>query len=146
MLFRRDVLDTIGYLDERFFLYSEETDWQIRLLNRGYRLLAVRAGHSTHVGASSIQQVNATQGYALVRQAAWSHIELARKHRGELAALQARAVTGALFSIRAAALLAMSLRPNHSTLRLRALACAQTAGSALLCPERLRYTPEPFAS
>lgn len=49
---RRDVLETVGCLDESFFLYNEEFDWCERVTVGGYsvRLLPVGA---THVGGGS---------------------------------------------------------------------------------------------
>jgi GT2 family glycosyltransferase len=38
LLLRREALADIGTLDERFFLYSEDEDWQKRALVRGWRL------------------------------------------------------------------------------------------------------------
>jgi GT2 family glycosyltransferase len=41
ILIRRDVLDTIGLLDNRYFIYYEETDWCARAQRAGFRLLYV---------------------------------------------------------------------------------------------------------
>ena len=34
---RREVLDRIGGFDERFFMYSEEMDWCLRIKGLGWR-------------------------------------------------------------------------------------------------------------
>jgi hypothetical protein len=50
MLLRREVLDKIGLLDERTFLYCEDTEYSMRMASAGYRLLyvpAVRIYHKT---------------------------------------------------------------------------------------------------
>jgi len=39
MLVKRDVLERIGLMDERFFLYFEETDWIERARRHGYKTL-----------------------------------------------------------------------------------------------------------
>jgi GT2 family glycosyltransferase len=38
LLLRRSALDQIGGFDERFFLYSEDEDWQRRALRRGWQV------------------------------------------------------------------------------------------------------------
>ena len=35
---RREVLEKIGYLDKRYFLYFEDVDWSLRALDSGYKL------------------------------------------------------------------------------------------------------------
>ena len=52
LLLKRAALDDIGCLDERFFLYSEETDWQRRAHDRGWRI-AVADVPATHEGAGT---------------------------------------------------------------------------------------------
>ena len=39
LLMRRAALEDVGGLDERFFLYSEDEDWQRRAVGRGWRVL-----------------------------------------------------------------------------------------------------------
>ncbi len=38
LLLRGAAIDSVGTLDERFFLYAEETDWQLRALKAGWRV------------------------------------------------------------------------------------------------------------
>lgn len=52
LLLRRAALDDIGRLDERFFLYAEETDWQRRARSHGWRI-AVADVAATHEGAGT---------------------------------------------------------------------------------------------
>ncbi|GAB3800255.1 hypothetical protein GCM10028798_14490 [Humibacter antri] len=52
LLLRRSALDDLGRLDERFFLYAEETDWQRRARSRGWRI-AVADVDATHEGAGT---------------------------------------------------------------------------------------------
>lgn len=53
LLLDRDALDEIGGLDERFFLYAEETDWQRRALAAGWHGRLVPEIVATHVGAAT---------------------------------------------------------------------------------------------
>lgn len=41
LFIKRKVIENIGLMDERFFLYFEETDWVVRARNRGYRIVFV---------------------------------------------------------------------------------------------------------
>ncbi|TAM69459.1 MAG: glycosyltransferase [Microbacteriaceae bacterium] len=47
LLLRSAAIEDVGRLDERFFLYAEETDWQLRARRRGWdiRVAAVEASH-----------------------------------------------------------------------------------------------------
>ncbi len=76
LLLRADALADIGPLDERYFLYSEETDWQKSARARGWDV-AVAEVTSTHVGAG-------TGGDPAVREGHF-HASLerfVRKHHG----------------------------------------------------------------
>jgi len=39
MLVRREAIESVGVLDEDYFLYYEETDWCVRLASRGWRMV-----------------------------------------------------------------------------------------------------------
>lgn len=57
MLVRVSVIDEVGLLDERFFMYGEDLDWAYRIKVRGWRIFynpAVRALHQK--GATSARQ------------------------------------------------------------------------------------------
>jgi GT2 family glycosyltransferase len=41
LLIKREVIDNVGLMDERFFLYFEEIDWNQRVKERGYSILYV---------------------------------------------------------------------------------------------------------
>lgn len=38
-LIRKDIMDEIGYLDERFFMYAEDLDWCLRVRNHGFQII-----------------------------------------------------------------------------------------------------------
>lgn len=40
-LIKRKVIDEIGFLDENFFIYAEDTDWSIRARKAGYKAMYV---------------------------------------------------------------------------------------------------------
>jgi N-acetylglucosaminyl-diphospho-decaprenol L-rhamnosyltransferase len=48
ILMRRAVYESVGGLDERFFMYFEETDWQRRIKEAGWPIWYVPAGRIIH--------------------------------------------------------------------------------------------------
>jgi GT2 family glycosyltransferase len=53
MLVRRKAYEQVGGFDEDFFLYSEETDWQRRMKDHGFRIVFTPAAQVTHFGGAS---------------------------------------------------------------------------------------------
>lgn len=39
MMIRAQVIEKVGFLDEKFFMYGEDIDWCLRIKNAGYRIL-----------------------------------------------------------------------------------------------------------
>lgn len=60
-------LQHIGLLEERYFLYWEDTDWSARALNKGYKLLFVPDSHVWHKVSASIETRSALQYYYFTR-------------------------------------------------------------------------------
>ena len=77
LLIRAEALSDVGAFDERFFLYSEETDWQIRARRRGWKVALVDEVVARHSGAG-------TGGDPWIRQVRFYASEemLIRKHHG----------------------------------------------------------------
>lgn len=48
MLVRREVMERVGLLDERFFLYYEEVEWCTRARRAGFKVLHLPAAHVWH--------------------------------------------------------------------------------------------------
>src|SRR5581483_11898593 len=53
LLLRSEAIDDVGPFDERFFLYAEESDWQLRAIRRGWRVRVVHHVSAWHEGAGS---------------------------------------------------------------------------------------------
>jgi GT2 family glycosyltransferase len=53
LLLRGDALDQVGLFDEQFFLYAEETDWQLRAIQAGWRVAVVQDAVAVHVGGGT---------------------------------------------------------------------------------------------
>ena len=56
MLIRREVIDTVGYLEERFFLYNEEDDYCRRILRRGWKIIFNPQSHIIHLHGMSTRK------------------------------------------------------------------------------------------
>jgi GT2 family glycosyltransferase len=76
MLISRDCLDAVGAWDERFFLYSEETDFALRARDAGFALRYTPDAVAEHVGGES--NVSPPLWAILTR----NRVELFRKRHG----------------------------------------------------------------
>lgn len=65
---RRDALERIGLLDERFFLMWEDTDWSMRAAKLGYRNVVVPGARVRHLGSRAFEgQFSALYCYYFLR-------------------------------------------------------------------------------
>jgi GT2 family glycosyltransferase len=69
MLIRLDVLRQVGLLDERYFMYSEEVDWCLRMRQVGMELGYAPQARVWHKGEGSIQRHSDRRDYHTVRSA-----------------------------------------------------------------------------
>jgi GT2 family glycosyltransferase len=63
LLLRAEAIDDVGDFDERFFLYAEECDWQLRALRRGWRIKLAEGQQALHVGGGSSSDPKVREGY-----------------------------------------------------------------------------------
>lgn len=56
MLVRREAIEQVGLLDERFFLYFEDNDWCLRMRRAGWRIVYDPRFEVAHVGGASLPQ------------------------------------------------------------------------------------------
>lgn len=97
LLVRRAAIDAVGGLDERFFMYYEETDWCLRLRRAGWRTVYDPAAEVIHHdGRSAAQDVARRQ---IVFDA--SRRAYVRKHFGGVAAVALRVWLGATYLFQA---------------------------------------------
>ncbi len=54
LLIKRKVIEEIGLLDERFFMYNEDSDWNDRAASAGYRIVYVPRAKIWHKGSVSL--------------------------------------------------------------------------------------------
>jgi hypothetical protein len=82
LLLRKDVLEQVGFLDEDYFMYSEEVDLCYRIQHAGWRIYWVPQAVVVHFGGQSTQQVPTEMFLHLYH----SNIKYFRKHHGWSAA------------------------------------------------------------
>ncbi|OGO26632.1 MAG: hypothetical protein A2W33_06850 [Chloroflexi bacterium RBG_16_52_11] len=82
LMLRKEVLDQVGYLDEDFFIYSEEVDLCHRIQRAGWHLYWVPQAQVVHFGGQSTQQVPKEMFLNLYQ----SKIKYFRKQYGSLTA------------------------------------------------------------
>jgi len=56
MLVRRKAIEDVGTMDERFFMYGEETDWCYRFKQAGWKIMFAPEGEIIHLGGQSTAQ------------------------------------------------------------------------------------------
>jgi len=56
MLVRRKGIEEVGDMDERFFMYGEETDWCYRFKQAGWKIMFSPEGRIIHLGGQSTVQ------------------------------------------------------------------------------------------
>lgn len=113
LIARAEVVEQIGPLDDRFFLYSEETDWCYRCRRAGWDVRHLPVMTVTHHTSKSYSP-------ELLAQLSYSRLLFARKH---LSRRNARAVHRAValnHLVRVAVLGAAGALPGASTARARA--------------------------
>jgi GT2 family glycosyltransferase len=67
ILVRREVVQAVGPIDERFFIYWEETEWCVRAGQAGWRILAVPAARIWHKGVQRDYRPKPAVTYYLTR-------------------------------------------------------------------------------
>ena len=59
LLVRRAAIDAVGLMDESFFMYSEEMEWQYRMAKKGWLVWFEPAAQVIHTGGASTARVPA---------------------------------------------------------------------------------------
>jgi len=57
MLIRRKAIKQVGIMDERFFMYGEETDWCYRFKQAGWKVMFTPCAEIIHLGGASTEQM-----------------------------------------------------------------------------------------
>lgn len=67
ILLRRQVIEQIGLLDPRFFIYYEETDWCVRATRAGWRILYVPSARLWHKVSAAMGTTSPATDYYMNR-------------------------------------------------------------------------------
>jgi glycosyltransferase involved in cell wall biosynthesis/GT2 family glycosyltransferase len=131
LLLADTALADVGGFDDRYFLYAEETDWQRRAADRGWRVALCPEVVATHVGAGTGGDPVARETHFLA-----SHERYLRSHHGRLGWCSYRAA-GMVGSGTRAALLP-GTRGRNAAVRFRLLAQGPLRAEAKLDRTGLR--------
>lgn len=82
MLVRREVVEQVGLMDERFFIYYEETDWCYRTKRAGWQIYFTPGADIVHYG----EQTTRRQSARMTSIQYQSLLKYFRKHHGWAAA------------------------------------------------------------
>lgn len=83
MLVRHEVLEQVGLMDERFFIYYEETDWCYRTKQHGWKIYFTPDAEIIHYGEQTTRRQSARM--TLIQRQ--SLLKYFRKHHGRAAAM-----------------------------------------------------------
>jgi GT2 family glycosyltransferase len=104
LLVRRDAAAQIGWLDPDFFVYSDETDFQKRLHDAGWRMLYVPQARAIHHEQLSTDAAAASRRITEFHRGRDRYM---RKHHSGVTALAVRMLTAWGYAIRALAALVL---------------------------------------
>jgi N-acetylglucosaminyl-diphospho-decaprenol L-rhamnosyltransferase len=79
LMVRREVIDEVGLLDERFFMYCEEIDWCMRIKKAGWQIVCCPRAEVVHFVGQSTKQFRDDMYVELHR----SRYQLYQKHYGD---------------------------------------------------------------
>lgn len=96
ILFRREVIEQAGFLDEQFFMYFEETDWCFRVRKAGWEIWQVPEAVIVHIYGGSAGGENARLMLHYVK----SQQQYYRKNLGAFQAVLVRLIMIAGLSLR----------------------------------------------
>lgn len=99
LLVRREAFDTLGGLDESFFMYAEDVDFCRRLRHAGWELRYLADAHVEHIGGAS----GTADRAAVARHYRASQMNFYAKHRSVLSGVILRAYLEVRFGLGALA-------------------------------------------
>jgi GT2 family glycosyltransferase len=125
-LVRREALNQVGLLDERFFIYAEDIDWCKRFWNAGWKVVFVPQAQSVHYGGASSSQAPVRFSVEMHR----ANLQYWKKHHGRAAQAGFLTITGLHHMIRLmGGLMLYTIKPEKRTSAAikikRSVACIQ---------------------
>ena len=119
LLVRTDALREVGTLDERFFIFFEDTDLGLRLHHAGWQSALCRTARVVHHGHQTVSQTSV--GSRMEQQVLRSRYLYFRKHHGRYRASLVAALVRVALGVRAAKAFAGSLGRDGGERRLARL-------------------------
>jgi GT2 family glycosyltransferase len=86
LLVRPEAVEQVGGFDERYFMFSEETDWCFRFREAGWKVWFFPGAEAVHVGGSTWKR----NWGPMFREQVRGHLRFLADHRGERQAERAR--------------------------------------------------------
>jgi len=80
MLVRRDAIEQVGMMDERYFIYCEEVDWCYRFKKNGWKILFTPEPKIIHYGGQTVKQMKRKFQFQLMG----SKLIFMKLHKGKL--------------------------------------------------------------
>jgi GT2 family glycosyltransferase len=96
MLIRRQTIEQVGFMDEDFFMYCEETDLCYRLKKAGWKVMYAPVGSIIHFGGQSTEQIRTD----MLVQLRLSILRFIHKHKNKLSYVTACILTILFFAVR----------------------------------------------
>jgi N-acetylglucosaminyl-diphospho-decaprenol L-rhamnosyltransferase len=123
MIVRDEVIRQVGPLDERFFLYAEETDWCLRIKQAGWRVAYLPVMKVRHYGGNR-------PGPQLSAQLTYAKLQYASKHFGPLrrALLRLSLIAGYVLRVAGAGLMSLARPAARERVRAEARSLLVAAG------------------
>ncbi len=109
MLVRRKAIDEVGLMDERFFMYAEETDWCYRFHTKGWKNRFMPDAEIIHLGGGSAPKLGAQRARVTNR----SFVRYMFKHWARPRAIAGVYMIALFYVIRLAALILKKLTTRH---------------------------------
>lgn len=66
-MFRKDLVNEIGYIPESYFLFYEETEWCLKVKRRGYKVVCLPNSKIYHKGSASVNNISGLSEYFMFR-------------------------------------------------------------------------------
>jgi GT2 family glycosyltransferase len=79
LLLRREAFEAVGFMDEGYFLYFEETDWCQKMAAAGWEGWYVPTAAVTHLGGRSVEHANDVRPFFGNHPVHW--VQSARRYR-----------------------------------------------------------------
>jgi GT2 family glycosyltransferase len=96
LIVRKEILESVGLQDPRFFVYGEDVDWVMRIARAGWKLWLVAEAEVVHYGGQSTKQASTR----MLAQIYKSKSRLIQKHYGTAAGITLRLAYAGVWGIR----------------------------------------------